>query len=580
MSIEAATQEYQSVPLAQLIPSKTNPRKTFDAAALNELAESIRNVGLLQPILARPTATEGIYEIVAGERRWRAAQIAEQDTIPIHVRELSDAQVIEAQVIENLIRADVHPYEEAQGFLALMHLDPARYTAQELAARTGKSITFVIQRLKLIDLIPEVADEFQKGNITNSHALQLARLTPAQQKVALPNCFENVWLDEKKNRRLVTAAQFASYIEKNITLELSKAPFAREDETLCPEAGACLNCAKRSGFNTLLFPDVKNDSCFDGACYGKKLNRFIATSNLVQLAGDYRPVPEGSQALARNQYTVVKEGEECDYATKGIVSTGSSLGSILTVCTSTKCQTHHPQFAEDDDAYLEEGRQRCIERRTKEETAKQLRKAFSKKVSSVPTADDMDLLAIMVAHAAEQFAPDLLTEWGVSPANQDIDAADGETMLSLLLDYVAKLSGKQRIAAIFEMLLISTEECAAYNYSESATVAKAAKLYHVSIPNVEKRALRKVEAEIAIEEAKELEKATAATTKAQSQEPNESADAPTKPEDTEANDEQPAKVQAAPKPKKAHTKATKNTGDTTAAVAGTTSKAAMRNRKA
>jgi len=178
----------------------TNPRKTFDHKALNEMAESIRAVGLLQPILVRPTATEGRFEIVAGARRFRAARLAEIESVSVRVCQLTDAQALEAQVIENLIRADVHPYEETQGFLALMRLDPARYTAQELAAKTGKSVTFVLQRLKLADLIPAAAKSFQKDEIATGHALLLARLSTPQQVEAFPHCFADVWLEGKQKK--------------------------------------------------------------------------------------------------------------------------------------------------------------------------------------------------------------------------------------------------------------------------------------------------------------------------------------------------------------------------------------------
>jgi len=123
MNTEAVNQEYQTVNLSQLTESLTNPRKTFDHKTLNEMAESIRAVGLLQPILVRPTATEGRFEIVAGARRFRAARLAEIESVCVRVCQLTDAQTLEAQLIENLVRADVHPYEETQGFLALMRLD-------------------------------------------------------------------------------------------------------------------------------------------------------------------------------------------------------------------------------------------------------------------------------------------------------------------------------------------------------------------------------------------------------------------------------------------------------------------------
>jgi len=108
MNTEAVNQEYQTVNLSQLIESLTNPRKTFDHKALNEMADSIRAVGLLQPILVRPTATEGRFEIVAGARRFRAARLAEIESVSVRVCQLTDAQALEAQVVENLIRGPVH----------------------------------------------------------------------------------------------------------------------------------------------------------------------------------------------------------------------------------------------------------------------------------------------------------------------------------------------------------------------------------------------------------------------------------------------------------------------------------------
>jgi ParB family chromosome partitioning protein len=518
MNTEAVNQEYQTVNLSQLTESLTNPRKTFDHKALKEMADSICAVGLLQPILVRPTATEGRFEIVAGARRFRAARLAEIESVPVRVCELTDAQVIEAQVIENLIRADVHPYEETQGFLALMRLDPARYTAHELAAKTGKSVTFVLQRLKLADLIPAAAKSFQKDEIATGHALLLARLSPAQQEEAFPHCFADVWLEGKQKKRLVNVTEFSHYIDSNIILELSEAPFSREDDTLYPEAGACLNCPKRSGFNTLLFPDVKKDSCFDAACYGEKVTRFIAASNLVQLAGDYRAVPQGSATVPRSKYTVLKSGDRCSYATQGIVAIGHNAGAILTVCTSIECEKHstvkprpmpaafgaNPDAEDEPEPNATQGFEqdrrsdqqpprdfRRIEQKVKEATAAQLRKEFGEKIFTVSSADSMELLAFMVAYAVEDYAEDFLTLWKVAPQDEESNVETFDQLLA----HLAGLSGKEQTAAIFDMLLFSAGGCDAYNYRVSPTVAKAAQLYGVSVEEVETRVRRGIMAQ-------------------------------------------------------------------------------------
>jgi len=518
MNTEAVNQEYQTVNLSQLTESLTNPRKTFDHKALNEMAESIRAVGLLQPILVRPTATEGRFEIVAGARRFRAARLAEIEAVSVRVCQLSDAQALEAQVIENLIRADVHPYEETQGFLALMRLDPARYTAQELAAKTGKSVTFVLQRLKLADLIPAAAKSFHKDEIATGHALLLARLSTAQQAEAFPHCFADVWLEGKQKKRLVSVTEFSHYIDSNIILELAEAPFSREDDTLYPAAGACLNCPKRSGFNTLLFPDVKKDSCFDAACYGEKVTRFIAASNLVQLAGDYRAVPQGSGTVPRSKYTVLKSGDRCSYATQGIVAIGHNAGAILTVCTSIECEKHstvkprpmpaafgaNPDAEDEPEPNATQGFEqdrrsdqqqprdfRRIEQKVKEETAAQLRKEFGEKIFSVSSADSMGLLAFMVAYAVEDYAEDFLTLWKVAPQDEESNIETFEQLLA----HLAGLSGKEQTTAIFDMLLFSAGGCDAYNYRVSPTVAKAAQLYGVNVEEVETRVRRDIMAQ-------------------------------------------------------------------------------------
>jgi ParB family transcriptional regulator, chromosome partitioning protein len=168
--------EYRDVPLSLLNESKTNPRRTFEPNALKELAESIKTQGVLSPLLVRPL-TENGFEIIAGARRYRAAQMAEQGTVPVRVVHLSDAEALAAQLVENLIRAEIHPMEEAQGFRALLDLEEPRYTIEQIAAKVGKTPSFVAQRLKLVDLVPTAVEAFYADAIGVGHALLLARLT-------------------------------------------------------------------------------------------------------------------------------------------------------------------------------------------------------------------------------------------------------------------------------------------------------------------------------------------------------------------------------------------------------------------
>jgi ParB family chromosome partitioning protein len=188
------TTEYRDLPLAVLTESATNPRRIFEDAALKELAESIRSQGVLSPLLVRPL-TDQSFEIIAGARRYRAAKIAEAPTVPVRIVHLTDAEALEAQLIENLQRENVHPLEEAQGFRALLNLEEPRYSIEQIAAKMGKSPAYCAARLKLTELSPAVVEAFSKDEIGVGHALLLARLQPAQQEEALNACFrKNGWV--------------------------------------------------------------------------------------------------------------------------------------------------------------------------------------------------------------------------------------------------------------------------------------------------------------------------------------------------------------------------------------------------
>lgn len=184
--------EYRNVSLALLIESKTNPRRIFDDAALQELAASIRAQGVLSPLLVRPL-NERSFEIVAGARRYRAAQMADAATVPVRIVQLTDAQAVEMSIVENLQRKDVHPLEEAQGFRALLNLDEPKYSIEQIAAKTGKHPAYVAARLKLTELAPAVVEAFYHEEIGVGHALLLAKLQAAQQEQALAACFKEDW---------------------------------------------------------------------------------------------------------------------------------------------------------------------------------------------------------------------------------------------------------------------------------------------------------------------------------------------------------------------------------------------------
>ena len=352
--------EYRNVSLSLLSESKTNPRRVFEDAALKELADTIRSQGVLSPLLVRPV-TENGFEIVFGARRYRAAQLAEQDTVPVRIKQMTDAEVIEAQLIENLQRRDVHPMEEAQGFRALLDLEEPKYSIEQIAARTGKSPSYIAGRLKLTELVPTVVEAFYKDEIGVGHALLMAKLQPTQQEQALPHCFREDWSGAGKNRSILLPVRNLQYwIEQNVMLILKDAPFNKRDAQLVPAAGGCVDCPKRTGHNKLLFSDLgKSDACSDPACYRAKVSAHVAQlvtakPQLVQISTGYGTQKEGSPVVPRNKYTEIhkptsKEEAKrpqfkvCKFATDAIITEGEGVGTVQKVCANPACPVHHPK---------------------------------------------------------------------------------------------------------------------------------------------------------------------------------------------------------------------------------------------
>lgn len=348
---ETIIQEFTALPLESLLPSTTNPRETFDPQKLAELAESIRVEGIIQPIVVRPLPDQA-YEIVAGERRYRAAGMAGLTEVPVRVKELSDAQVLAWQLVENSQREDVHPYHEAQGYKRLLALPG--YDVATISERVGKTESHIYGRLRLLDLLPEVGEAFLANRISTSHAVLLARLPETQQREAFPNCFRKDWQDDEAH--LLPAKRLAEWIEQNIYLRLLDAPFDLEDGTLCPEAGACLECSKRSGHNTKLFADVSDDYCFDSQCWQTKVQASIQRKieenpKLVQISTTWIPAKEQDGTIHTN-FVLLDDPEEpeeaCSSAEDALIVRGTGIGASRRVCVDLRCPVHSQAESEEE----------------------------------------------------------------------------------------------------------------------------------------------------------------------------------------------------------------------------------------
>ncbi len=342
---------FQFLAVDQIHESTTNPRRTFDEAKLYELAESIKHNGLIQPITVRPN-NQG-FEIVAGARRYRAAQLAELFSVPARIVEIDDAKTLEWQLVENSQRVDVHPYEEAQGFQRL--LDIPGYDVAALVEKSGKSASHVYARLSLLQLITPVAEAFTQERITASHANLITRLPQESQAEAFEQCWRKDWQD--KEPHLLPAKHLAAWIQANLYLSLADAPFDREDPTLNPAAGACVTCPRRSGYNTALFADVVSDQCLDSSCYHSKVEAFLdreiaAHPGLVQIENGWRnPKEQRPGAVQRGHVRELDVTDNpdaepvmpCEAAKPAIVVYGKQLGRKLTLHDNIARMTHCQQ---------------------------------------------------------------------------------------------------------------------------------------------------------------------------------------------------------------------------------------------
>lgn len=274
------------VDLPLIVASRTNPRKTFNPAKLTELANSIAASGVHQPILLRPLPgsrveettwcsepgkqlqrrdVRPVYELVCGERRFRASLIANAGTIPAMIRELTDDEVLEIQIIENLQRDDLTALEEAEGYEALMQ--HTGLNADAVGLKIGKSRSYVFGRLKLLDLSQDSKQALRDGLIDASRALLIARVPDSGlQAKAVAEATRKDYKDEVPSVR-----ELQRWLQSNVMLRLDRASFNITDARLVKEAGSCKACPKRTGASPDLFADVADaDICTDPACFKGK----------------------------------------------------------------------------------------------------------------------------------------------------------------------------------------------------------------------------------------------------------------------------------------------------------------------
>lgn len=357
-----------------LIPSKTN--RTLTATAIDEMAESIKKDGILQPITARPISN-GKTEIVFGECRWRGAKKAGLAVVPVVLREYSDEEAQRAQIIENLQRSNPTPIDEAESYDNLRKLIGKDATFELVAAQVGKSASYVAQRLKLLELIPDARKALLKEAIGLGHALLIAPLDGDVQKAVvkwlLAGQEESIepgndqWGEHIKT--VHTEKALRAFIERNFFLDLSKAPFDIHDAKLVPQMGACTGCPHNTVNSGSLFPDhSKKAVCTLPSCFYEKRNNTIEQkvqeaekdgTKVYRLGLGNSSWNEGPGKvkvdgyLATSSYQtgprIVKPGDECKTTKTAVLVFRASdedktikadLGDTTLICTNGDCSKH------------------------------------------------------------------------------------------------------------------------------------------------------------------------------------------------------------------------------------------------
>ena len=253
--------QIQNLSIEKVIPDPMQPRKTFNETLLQQLSESIKKHGVLQPITVRKSGKE--YVIVMGERRYRASKLAGKKTIPCIERTYKNNEVFEVQIIENLQRQDVEPTEEAEAIAYLSE----KYAPTEIAKRLGRTDNFIRQRLKLAGLIEGFKHFVRNGQMTISLGVGVALFTPEEQQMMLETMGEDF-----------NAHQINRMID-NQTYDLEKVSFDVADKKLVPKVGSCVECPFNAANQGNLFGEGKM-VCTRSACFETKKSKSFL--NLIE----------------------------------------------------------------------------------------------------------------------------------------------------------------------------------------------------------------------------------------------------------------------------------------------------------
>jgi ParB/RepB/Spo0J family partition protein len=332
---------FQQITIDQVGTSKLNPRQRFDPARITELAESIRAAGgILEPLIVRPV--DDRFEIVAGERRYRAALEAGLVQLPCLVRELSDAQATELALIENTNRVDVHPVDEARAYQKLQKLDRKFYTVANIAARVGLSESHIYRRLKLFELEPELLRALDEDRLSIAHAEKLMRLPLPLQKEAA----------DLKGRGVVwSRSPLLDWNEKWTPSRDDLKPPADLEDFIRNRSRFDPTSTDTKHFQPALAQAIEQSAPEPGSTIDEESGEAedLREAAIVELSEDpmarvkLRAKPNSPIPLTPSKWREVKTpGQRCEFTRRCVITHGGAP-RFLEACTAkTKCQKHFP----------------------------------------------------------------------------------------------------------------------------------------------------------------------------------------------------------------------------------------------
>ena len=322
----------QSIKVSEACESKTNPRGTkFEGTEFDDLVASVKEKGVLVPVIARPNVKGLGYEIVAGNRRYRAAQLAGLKEIPARIEKLTDNEAREIQIIENLQRADVHPLEEGKSYRHL--IEKSHYEIVSIAAKVGKAESYIKQRLFLTNLCEKASVAYRSGKIVDGQAVLIAKLSAGDQLLALKE-ITTTWIGR-------SVKDTKKWIEEHVYSPLERQPWLGNKEYE-KAVGPCVECKPAS---LSLFGPVKDGACNDLRCWKRKMDAYVnyraKKEKMTKISDEWSNPKKG--ALSKSEYTIIgKHDKHCLSVHPGIVAQGAGIGNVIKqICSNQKCDVHH-----------------------------------------------------------------------------------------------------------------------------------------------------------------------------------------------------------------------------------------------